>query len=92
MMTVFMFFAREKKGDNILRRKNQLIYPKTILNFGNNRTKELEPEIIFDFHIGEQFQYNGIVYEITNIRHHFKEGFAPYSELFLTDKENDIPK
>lgn len=63
------------------------MYPKLLLNFGNNRTKELEPEITFSIHVGEQFQYNGIVYDITDIKHHYKEGFAPYTEIMLSENE-----
>lgn len=75
-----------------MRNKNQLIYPKLLLNFGNNRTEELNPEIIFKFHAGERFQYNGIVYNITDVKHHYKEGFAPYTEIMLSeDVEADAP-
>ena len=73
-------------------RKNQLIYPKLLLNFGNNRTKELEPEIAFRVYSGEQFQYNGITYDITDVKHHYKEGFAPYTEIMLSeDEQSDAP-
>lgn len=70
-----------------MKSKNQSIYPKLLLNFGNNRIQELEPEIAFNVHSGEQFQYKGIVYDITDIKHHYKEGFAPYTEIMLSENE-----
>lgn len=72
-----------------MKNKNQLIYPKLFLNFGNNRTEKLEPEIAFEIHVGEQFQYNGVVYDVTDVKHHYKEGFAPYTEIMLSENEED---
>lgn len=72
-----------------MKSKKQLIYPRLLLNFNDNRMKEVESEILFSFHVGEQFQYNGAVYDITNIKHHFKEGFAPYTEIMLSENEEE---
>ena len=61
-----------------------------ILNFGNGKTKTLDDvdaESIkhFTLHKGDQFQYNGIVYDVTDVRLHLKEGFKPYMEFFLKE-------
>lgn len=63
-------------------KESSKLNPSIYLNFGNNNTKELEINIEVP-HKGEQFQYNGILYDITNVKYHYKEGFDPYIELFL---------
>lgn len=68
-----------------MKNKNTLIYPRLLLDFGNNRTEELGPEFAFRVHPGEQFQYNGTIYDITDVRHHYKEGFAPCTEIMLSE-------
>ena len=58
-----------------------------LLNFGDKKTNPLDI-YIGNPHKGEQFQYNGVLYNITNVRYHFKEGLNPYKELFLEKVPN----
>lgn len=59
------------------------------LNLGDDKTKSLDI-CIGDPHKGEQFQYNGVLYNITNVVYHFKEGLDPYKELFLEEVPNPL--
>lgn len=72
-----MKFRKQKDTDDM----NNL---SLFLNFGDKKIKSLDI-YIGDPHKGEQLQYNGVLYDITNVRYHFKEGFNPYKELFLEE-------
>ena len=77
-----MKFRKQKDTENIN------ILP-LFLNFGDKKIKSLDI-YIGDPHRGEQLQYNGVLYDITNVRYHFKEGLNPYKELFLEEVPNPL--
>ena len=82
MMKKNMKFRKQKDTENIN------ILP-LFLNFGDEKITSLDI-YIGNPHKGEQLQYNGVLYDITNVRYHFKEGLNPYKELFLEEVPNPL--
>lgn len=77
-----MKFRKQKDTDDM----NNL---SLFLNFGDEKITSLDI-YIGDPHRGEQLQYNRVLYDITNVIYHFKEGFNPYKELFLEEVPNPL--
>lgn len=61
---------------------------KTILNFGDGITKIIDIPI-GNPHKGEQLQYSGVIFDILNVRYHYKGGYTTWMELFLTESDDN---
>ena len=60
-----------------------------VLNFGNNCTKRFGIiDYAVTYHVGEQLLYDGILYEITQVKH---DPSRNMHELFLTEVKKENP-
>ena len=63
--------------------KDKITKPDVLLNLGDGHlVRDVKEDVISDIRIGELFQFEGTVYDVTYIKHHDEDG-KPYDEVIL---------